>query len=284
MSKGSDMREMVRDRLWLWGHPAGCHTRSPEQWGLPGSSRITPAEAGRYLDIPNVLMVRYELEPAPPFAEHAQPLAGLQQIVWSIEGGGGGDVDAVLELSTILPNLRGVILDDYFARVTALKNLRERLYAGARRLDIWVVLYTHEFASEAVLHPHLELCDVVTLWTWQAADLVQLEANFTRFEQIVGERRKVLGLYLWDYSTKQPLPLAEMAKQCTLGLRWLEEGRLDGLIFLASCLCDLQLDVVEWTRRWIAEHGQRRLSDCPIRGVFISCWDAKPYVAQRRYG
>ena len=30
-----------RDRLWLWGHVAGSHNG---QYGLPGPSRVTPAE------------------------------------------------------------------------------------------------------------------------------------------------------------------------------------------------------------------------------------------------
>lgn len=259
------MRTPWRDRLWLWGHLAGSH--SPEQWGLPGHSTITPLAAANYLGIPNLLMVRYELEPRPPFEAHARPLAGLERVVWSVEGGGGGDVDAVVQLDRVLPNLRGIILDDYFTRVlaggpeatgdgpfslAAMKRLRQLLDSRPRRLDAWVVLYAHEMDQEPVLRPHLELCDVVTFWTWKAADLIDLEANFTRFEQIAGDRRKVLGVYMWDYGTKAPMPLPAMERQCRLGQRWLEEGRLDGLIFLPSCICDLNLEAVDYVRRWIA--------------------------------
>lgn len=260
----------VRDRFWLWGHLAGSHTRSPEQWGLPGRSTITPLAAATYLNVPNLLMVRFELEPEPPFAQWARPLAGLQRVVWSVEGGGGGDVAAVLQLDQVLPNLQGIILDDYFTRVlaggpattadgpfalTAMKRLRRLLDSRPRRLDAWVVLYAHELDQEGLLRPHLELCDVVTFWTWKAADLIDLEANFARFERIAADRRKVLGLYMWDYGTKAPMPLQALEKQCSLGLRWLEEGRVEGLIFLGSCICDLNLEAVEWARRWIAAHA-----------------------------
>jgi hypothetical protein len=47
--------------------------------------------------------------------------------------------------------------------------------------------------------------------------------------------------------------------QCDLGLRWLQEGRIEGMIFLASCICDIGLEAVEWTRNWIGEIG-----DSPI--------------------
>ena len=64
--------------------------------------------------------------------------------------------------------------------------------------------------------------------------------------------RKVLGCYMWDYGGLQPMPLELMEYQCNLGLKWLKEGRIDGMIFLASCICDLGIDAVEWTRKWIA--------------------------------
>lgn len=259
----------VRDRLWLWCHPAGSHTHSREQHGIPGHSTIEPSDAAASMGIRNVLFVRYELAPEPPFEPHARPLASMKQVVWSVEGGGGGDVDAALALTETLPNLRGIILDDYFARVAAgdgdradspfslkaMRQLRDRLDAGTRRLDAWVVLYTHEFDQEAKLGPHLELCDVVTMWTWNAAGLARLDENFTRFERIVGSKRKVLGVYMWDYGAREKMPLDAMERQCSLGLRWLREGRIEGMIFLASCICDLDLEAVEWARGWIGENG-----------------------------
>lgn len=280
------MTSTVRDRLWLWCHPPGSHTRTQDQHGIPGRSIITPAGAAAYLGIPNVLFVRYEFDPQPPFEHHAAPLAALKQVVWSIEGGAGGDVDAVLALTKTLPNLRGIILDDYFARVTAtarmgleqagdaprepdpafsveaIQGLRQGLVVDGRRLDLWVVLYAHELGWETVLRPHLELCDVATLWTWNAAELVNLEQNFAKFEHIVGTKRNVLGVYMWDYGTKQPMPLAAMEHQCSLGLRWLQEGRIYGIIFLASCICDLGLEAVEWARMWITKIGREMI--CPI--------------------
>jgi hypothetical protein len=224
------------------------------------------------MNIPNVLFVRYELAPAPPFEAHARPLTGLQQVIWSIEGGGGGDVAPVLALPKTLPNLRGVILDDYFARVAggnsddarafsleAMRQLRSRLNACTPRLDAWVVLYTHEFEQEIKLRPHLDLCDVVTLWSWTAIELENLPENFARFEKIVGRKRRVLGVYMWDYGAKKPMPLSAMEQQCSLGLRWLQEGRIEGMIFLASCICDLELEAVDWVRKWIAENASRRV-------------------------
>jgi hypothetical protein len=50
-----------------------------------------------------------------------------------------------------------------------------------------------------------------------------------------------------------------MQKQCLLGLEWLRKGRIEGMIFLASCICDLNLEAVEWTRNWIREVGDGKI-------------------------
>ena len=357
-------------------------------------------------------MVRYGGKPAPPFEDYARPVRGLDRVVWSVEGAGGDDVEAALGLRKTLPNLCGLMMDDYFQRVPAAAHLprmwlaanrakfpvtltlsfptprapdrlelvqsswrtgdylakdfaidlspdgtawrevargvlpakggasaalklpgtpakalririlsthdtrlalscglrRVRLWAGGRevpgeailvkasstypghpaenvltdepadhafalgalkrlrkRLDalepplaLWVVLYTHEF-DKAILPQHLGLCDVVTMWTWRARDLVRLDANLARFEKLVGPKRKVLGLYMYDYGTGKPMPVEAMERQCETGLRWLRQRRIDGMIFLASCICDLDLDAVEWTRRWIAKVADKPL-------------------------
>ena len=49
-------------------------------------------------------------------------------------------------------------------------------------------------------------------------------------------------------------------EQCELGLEWLKQGRIDGMIFLASCICDLDLETVEWTRKWIQKVGDQELA------------------------
>lgn len=154
-------------------------------------------------------------------------------------------------------------MDDFFRRtqedvgvlsVAELRSLRDRLSRADRPLDLWVVLYDHQL--DLPVGPHLALCDKVTFWTWKAQQLEGLEEGFGRFERLVPDGRgKVLGCYMWDYGAKRPMPLELMQRQCELGLRWLEERRIEGMIFLASCICDLGLDAVEWTRQWIRQAG-----------------------------
>ena len=106
---------------------------------------------------------------------------------------------------------------------------------------------------------YLEECDGVTFWTWKPEHLLGLEHNFSRLEALIPGKRKMLGIYLWDYDQGKPMPLELLKNQCYSGLQWLREGRVEGLIFLASCICDLEIETVEWTRQWIAEVGEERL-------------------------
>ena len=50
-----------------------------------------------------------------------------------------------------------------------------------------------------------------------------------------------------------------MKKQCAFALRWLREGRIEGMILLATNICDLNLETVNWTRSWVAEVGNQPL-------------------------
>jgi hypothetical protein len=166
------------------------------------------------------------------------------------------------------------MLDDFFGAEPAapgkvpaalspdqLRELRSQLAVGGRRLRLWAVLYEHQL--DQPLASYLELLDVVSFWTWKSANLPGLETNLQRLEKVAPACGKVLGCYLWDYGRKQPLPLDLMRHQCEVGLRWLRQGRIEGLIFLASCLCDLELEAVEWTRNWIATEGRSEARPAP---------------------
>ncbi len=262
--------DRVRDRFWIWGHEAGSHTspRAQQMWAIPGTSRMTPAEAAHYMGIPNCIMVVFGNLPRPPFHQHALALSPLQQVVWSVIGDASStrndqesDLDEILSLAERTPNVTGAIMDDFFhagkARYPpeAISQLHSRLHSAPRPLDLWVVLYHNQL--EDAIAPYLELVDVVTFWTMPGSQLVHLERNFSRFRSMTPNKRRVLGCYMWNYGEKQPMSVDLMRHQCELGLTWLKAGEIEGMIFLASCICDLDLEAVEWTRTWIREVGDQ---------------------------
>ena len=264
MSAGDDV---VRDRLWIFTCFAGADHMWLERSGVSVRSRMTPAEGAFYLGVPNLILVRAEGQPPPEaFEQYARSFRPLDRVVWSIVGSGGrheGDeLPAVLDLAARFPNIRGVFMDDFFKSdgganlsVGELREVRDRLDDAG--LDLWVVTYTHML--DEAMRPWLELCDVLTLWTWSSDHLDALPDNLARLEAVAPDARIALGCYFWDYPNNRPVPLDREQRQCEAGLRWLHEGRIEAMVFLANTVCDYGFEHVEWTRQWIHDVGGQEL-------------------------
>jgi hypothetical protein len=85
-------------------------------------------------------------------------------------------------------------------------------------------------------------------------------ANLTALERIAPKKARIaLGLYIWDYHNKKPVPMELMKHQCDLGLKWLKEGRISDMIFLANTVLDVGMPSAEFSREWIKKHGQEKL-------------------------
>jgi hypothetical protein len=220
-----------------------------------------------------MIMVRYEGKPEMPFDQHAIALRPLKRVYWSTVGGGGATSQAerehVLALARRFPNIVGVFMDDFFGRsadgtdagvlpLDEIRSMKDGMASVGRPMRLGVTLYTHQL--DMPLRPYLDECHDVSLWTWCAPDLRDLEANMAACERLAPGSDKLLGLYMWDYGLRQPMPLDLMEMQSTKALQWLRDGRIQGMIFLASCICDLEIEAVEWSRAWIAEVGGETLT------------------------
>ena len=58
-------------------------------------------------------------------------------------------------------------------------------------------------------------------------------------------------IYMYDFPSGQPVPQELMELQCNLGLKWMQEGRLDGLIFECNATMGVGLPSELWLREWI---------------------------------
>ena len=262
----------VGERLWLWSHVAGSYN---DQYNLPGKSRITPAEAAYYMSIPNIFMIQlHDKPPIDSLQQYALALEPLKQVVWSVvdpqEVTPTAEREAVIELAFQTANITGVVMDDFFVQreswnegqladlsIDELKRLKQRLNRDGERLDLWVVLY--EFQLDQPVQQYLDLCDLLQVWTWYGKNLKDLEMNLEKVEQLAPRMRKVLGCFMWNFGEARPLPISLMKHQCELGLRWLQEGRIEAMVFCGSWLCDRGLESVEWTRQWIEQVGDQKV-------------------------
>jgi hypothetical protein len=291
-------RSTIRDHFWIFTCPPGTDDNSLVRGNIRGGSRMTPAEGAFWLNVPNLLLIRVGEDPPLPetekwrtkssYEQYALSFQPLDRVVWSICGSGGRgslkELPAVLDLSGKFPNITGVYLDDFIIdrkvtpdgrsvgrpalSVQELKTVREKLSSTGRRMEIWVTLYTelllpdhpHAFSCDPPLTTFIDLFDVITLWTWNANDLHNLEKSLAGLEAVApGTARIALGIYIWDYPNKRPVPADLMEYQCEQGLKWLKERRIHEMIFLANTVFDVGAPGADFVREWIAEVGKRKL-------------------------
>lgn len=263
----------VLDRLWIF--TCAANSDFPH---LGRRSRMTPVEGAFYLGVPNIIVVQSSAQEAPygrlepPLAQYTVPMRRLKRVVWSVVGSGGfhlpSETREVLELAKTTPNFAGIMLDDFFTgqkegkraqwSLQQLRQIRTQLKQIRPDLDVFVTLYDRQL--DLPLADYLELMDVVTLWTGRPEGLADLEANLKKTERLAAKARRMLGCYLVDYRRKQGMPLAAMQLQCRAGLRWLQQGRIEGIIFLGNTVMDLGFESVEWVRQWIEEVGPMELA------------------------
>jgi hypothetical protein len=264
--------ETVRDRLWMFSFATNSDFVHVNR-----RSVMSAAEGNFYLGVPNILMVQSSTKEAPygrfelPFEPYTIALRPLKNVVWSVVGSGGfnkaEETAEVLAMAKRVPNFRGVMLDDFFTgksegkraqfTVEELAAVRRKLDATGKKLDIFATFYVRQF--ELPLKDYLDLIDVLTLWSMASGTIRSVEENLQKFERLHPRKRKMLGCYMVDYGKKQGVPVDLMKHQCEVGLRWLKEGRIEGIIFMGNTVVDLGFESVEWTRQWIQQVGDTKL-------------------------
>jgi hypothetical protein len=266
----------VRDRLWVFCNPIDADYKFIKQ-----RSVMSPLENAVYLGAPNLIMVNqysndghgcYQPWTA-PFEQYTVALEVEKRVAWSIVGAEGITHDTertqVIEMARHTPNIVGVYMDDFFeskkgvASLTLeqLRAVQKDIKKGPKPLDLFVTLYTHNL--DKPIRDYLGLIDVITLWTWETAELANLDANLARVQKLAPKSRILLGCFTTTYDEKRtpwwaPLPVATMQHQCEFALRALREKRIEGFVIYGNFF-DLGWDCVKWTRKWIQQIGDTKI-------------------------
>lgn len=268
----------VRDKFWLFSSPAhdddifllnrGCDERFAKR------SRITPAEGAFMLDIPNVVMVSSQGRPV-PFSEDAygymESFCNIKNVMWSITGSTGfrtgNEEEFICELSKKYPNIMGAFLDDLMGYggvdkgekfyMDEIAKMKEKLSNASKPIELWSTCYTksvHKYSREMYKD-----IDGITVWNMQTDEIPNMDEDFSRYEDLLPDTRKMLGLYIYDYDQDRSVTLENMHFQCETGLKWLKEGRIEGMIFLTNCVMGIGLKSEYWLRDWIKKVGNENL-------------------------
>ena len=262
----------VRDKLWMFGvrpHQDDIWFNGSRKNRLYSRSRITPAEGAFMLDIPNVLFIVCDGEPA-PFSHdaygYAESFIRMDRVLWGSSGSGGfrtgNEEKFICELVKKYPNVCGAYMDDFLhklkkaetqeereAVIAEFAHIRTELDMADRPMELAVTWYMNEMTE--LDSRAMDCIDTLVLWTWNAEELPMMEERFARIEQNYPDHKKMVGLYIYDFPNQRPVPLELMEHQCETALRWLREGRIDGMVVEANSTMGVGFESELWLRKWL---------------------------------
>ena len=211
--------DTVRDRLWVWGLPAGVFNDCFSHH-LHRKTTIEPVAGAERMGLKNMIYVRLGGQPEPPFENYYQPFGKLDRVYWSLVSAGGGTCRRSARRATAWPrstrtssasssdDLRcaprcGNAADPlpaaeaarllFVASLTPAESAAGPCKVRGQKLPIMAVgANTMQVKPQA--RAHIAEVDELCLWTWRPADLKNLEANFAALEKLAPQKRLFLGL------------------------------------------------------------------------------------------
>ena len=268
---------LLREKFWLWGHPEGYYN---DAYGNKAVSRMTPMEACLYLGITNTFMV--------PDGEHENAKVNrrqynksfktLQHVGWEfghafLDSNGNTDaVDLFLDEVKDFPNISCAVFDDFAWRqgeqisVEDSRKFHEKFRNNdIKRLDTWMVLYTHNYGCDPVydetLKPYLALFDGIIMWTWSECDVPLIPEKFELLKKMAPNQRFMFGCYLWNFGEHKEATREAVKWQ----LDWYRErilaGEAEGVVFHTNTMADLDYDAYDAAVEWMEEHGDEVFPD-----------------------
>ena len=252
----------LRDRLWIWGHPAGSFNKG--SYGIKGESKMTPVEGMEYLGAKNVFFV--PMGRPIDRIEETERMRSVDEVGWSIELAATHpeNVTEVCRLAKTYKNVKRGIFDDFFNDDNPWNNFHhytpELLWQFRRELnaagvELWLVLYTKQLHLDVDIRPYLAPFDGVSLWFWNEEDVENYDARLARFFELTPGQRRMIGCYLYDFGGEKPALPEPILDQLERDAALIRKGKLEGIILHTNCVADLGHPGVEAARAWIEKHG-----------------------------
>jgi len=269
----------LREKFWLWGHPEG---RYNNEFGNTQISRMTPMEGCLYLGIRNTFMVPVGVDVNR--RQYNKSFKTLRNVVWECYDAGNKPetVEPLIAEAADFSNISGVVFDDFQRggakqyKQIPLENLwhvRERLHTGGvRPLNMWMVLYTHEFAldpndpaskpyDEEAFPAYVEPFDGIIMWTWSEKDVNLIPEKFEAFKKLTEGKRRMAGCYLWNFGQKKPATGAAVKWQLDWWREKLLAGEIEGVVLHTNTMADLDLEAYDAAIAWMEAHGDEEIPD-----------------------
>lgn len=254
----------LRDRFWIWGHPEG---RYNHEYGNEQESRMTPLEGALYMGARNLFMVPVGVDVN--VRQYNKSFTPLKSVGWAIDNAAADPaaLNRLIEQAKDFPNISCGVFDDFVRYLSThpipperFRAVRERMHTEAvRPLSMWMVLYTHEFgldrAQDQAFQPYIDAFDGVIMWTWEERHLDQFEEKYARFKELTKNRRRMLGLYLYNFGECRPASAEAARWQLERYTQLLRAGEIEGIVLHTNTMADLDHPAYDVETAWMREHG-----------------------------
>ena len=257
----------LKEKLWNWGHLEGSHNKI-----VPFECKMSPEQFAAEYGIKNSFIVSYGGNIQPPFNDLAKRMSSLSQVKWSVLGDASsplpeaelGNTEDVIDVLTDAKNINGCVMDDFFSAERmerfppkVLKKIQNRL--NENNLDFWCVLYNGRIDED--LSEYLDCFDGVSFWIWGCDKIVNVDKYLERYFEITKGKKKMLGIYLYDYldDKTQPMDIKLFEMQLSKYFDLLRENKIDGIIFCSNTVGDAPLETNKLLKEYIAKYGDEEI-------------------------
>ncbi len=257
----------LRDRFWVWGHPEG---RYNHEYGNDQESRMTPMEGALYMGARNMFMVPVGVNVN--WRQYNKSFVTLNNVGWCVNDASKdpAPLEKLIGEARDFPNITCAVFDDFKCQkqhalpVERFREVHERMRSNpVRPLDMWMVLYTHEFGvdaqEDARFQPYVDAFDGIIMWTWKEKDLALFEEKFEKFRQMTANKRRMLGLYLYNFGESKRATAAAAQWQLDRYSRLLKAGEIEGIVLHTNTMADLDHEAYDVERAWMALHGDEEI-------------------------
>jgi len=262
------MAELTTEHVWVWDGPSIDFPMGPSIMGLGEGTRYFHARNVMYLFADNT---EFALTKLKDFKKVVCDITKWKYVGTPISEGGRytflPSKDEALKLSKLslrYRNIVGGIMDDLGPGTRtdseALKETYQALKRHNQSLELYAVIYTYEF-DRSIIEEYLPYIDIVNIWVWNnTQDLKKLDLYIERCPEVFPDKPILLGLYLYDFPTQQPMPMDLLEFEFNKAVQYVREEKIVGFSILASSLIDHFPETAEWVRRFL----ERNLTDLEV--------------------
>ena len=85
------------------------------------------------------------------------------------------------------------------------------------------------------------------------------DEKFAAFQTIVQDKRRMLGLYLWNFGERREATAEAVIWQLDRYSQLLKNGDVEGIVLHTNTMADLDYAAYDAAITWMAEHGDEAI-------------------------